>query len=141
METSLFNNLPAEIRNTIYAYTLFDPNGVDINSEPALLRTCKQIRGEASLMHWAINQFQVEIHEENISHELCRWLKKAATRLWLVRGLTINIEMPSVGSRPEEGDEETPEASPAGFLHLMHIMVCGSGIEFAVKETYQSFDC
>lgn len=129
MDTSLFNNLPAELRNTIYAYTLFEPHGAYINSEPALLRTCKQIRDEASLMYWAINQFQVDIHEERIDHRLCQWLQRAASRLWLVQSLTVHIEMPSVGPRPETSEDETGEASPAGFNHLMHIVVCCIFIE------------
>ena len=45
--------LPAELRNTIYAYTLIDGElctsiAENEYSEPGLLQTCRQIRGEAS---------------------------------------------------------------------------------------------
>lgn len=123
MENSLLNELPAEIRNAIYAHTLFEQDEVDITTEPALLKTCHQIRREASLMFWAINRFKVDIHEEKIDHKLCRWLKTAGARLLLVKGLTIHIEDPSVGSKVEAIEDETHEASLAGFLHLLHILV------------------
>lgn len=125
MDTSLFNNLPAEIRNIIYAYSLFSPDGVTINSEPALLRTCKQIRSEATLMYWAINNFKISIHEERLNHKLCRWLQNAGSRLRLVQSLTVHIEMPSVGSKTEPPEDEAQEVCPVEFLHLMHIVVGG----------------
>lgn len=122
MENSLLNELPAEIRNTIYAYTLFEPNGANINAEPALLGTCKQIRSEAALMYWAINEFKINIHEEKMNHEICRWLEKAGSRLRLVQSLAIHIEMPSIGAKPETPEDEALEE----FLHLMHVVVCDS---------------
>ncbi|CZT21871.1 uncharacterized protein RCC_07737 [Ramularia collo-cygni] len=121
METSLLSSLPAEIRNSIYAYALFEPNGVYINSEPALLATCKQIRGEASLMYWAVNQFHANIREQSSNRSFCRWLKKADPRLCLIESLVIHIDMPSIG--PEAVPDDGPsEKSPCGFVNLMHIV-------------------
>lgn len=118
MDNSSFNELPAEIRNEIYAYALFEQDGVEIHSEPALLQTCHQIRGEASLMFWAINRFEVDIHEDHQNHGLYEWLEKAGARLGLVQSFTVHIEMPSVGLIEDEANG----ANSVDFL--MHIVVC-----------------
>lgn len=124
MEKSLFNELPAEIRNAIYAYALFEANGADVNSQPALLKTCKQIQSEATSMYWAINGFKINIHEGTINHSLCQWLRKAGKRLQLVQNLTIHIEMPSIVAKPDASEEDAQDPCALGFLHLMHIVVC-----------------
>lgn len=75
MENSPIGALPGELRNLIYEFALFEPNGVATATEPGLLRTCKTIREEAELMFYALNHFHTTVHEDRISHNLCRWLK------------------------------------------------------------------
>lgn len=120
MDKSLFDGLPAEIRNAIYAHALFDPDGADIHSRPALLQTCKQIQDEASLMYWAINDFRIDIHEDKDNHGPCHWLRKAGPRLQLVRRLSIHIEIPSL--RTASDAEATGGTCSTSFL--LHIVVC-----------------
>ena len=52
MDHSLLNNLPPELRNCIYEFAFSEENADDLpilitSPEPALMRTCKQIRGES----------------------------------------------------------------------------------------------
>lgn len=77
METSPFARLSAELRNEIYAYALYMPEGVWLNDETdeekskpigklrlqasgdltALTMTCRQIHAEAGLLFYSINKF------------------------------------------------------------------------------------
>ena len=79
METSPFARLSAELRNEIYAYALYIPEGVWLNDETdeektkaignlrlkasgnltALTMTCRQIHAEAGLLFYSINRFSI----------------------------------------------------------------------------------
>jgi len=93
MEDSLFAALPAELRDTIYAYILYFPEGITINiggSQPslrspessrnplALTTVCKQIREESSTVFYAINVFRLRPHsgDPRNSENLDSWLKQ-----------------------------------------------------------------
>ena len=50
--------LPAELRNTIYRYTLLEPLAINIRvgrQAPPLLQTCRQVRKEAVSIYWTEN--------------------------------------------------------------------------------------
>jgi hypothetical protein len=114
----------------IYEHALFHDEGVSTRTEPALLRTSKQIRAEAELMFYAINEFHADIHEEDDHHGICSWLKhKAGPRLSSIRKLTLHVEMPSVGSKTYPAENAADDALPddedaflPGLLMMMHIM-------------------
>ncbi|KXT18396.1 hypothetical protein AC579_8180 [Pseudocercospora musae] len=61
--TSKLLNLPAEMRNWIYREALCEDSWIKIDqdtfAQPALLRTCKQIRHEASSIYYHENRFEV----------------------------------------------------------------------------------
>ncbi|UJO21944.1 uncharacterized protein CLAFUR5_09259 [Fulvia fulva] len=62
--------LPAELRNKIYEYALIEDNEISITPTyqlPPLLRTCHQIRGEATLMYWGCNTFGVFMRDYDVS--------------------------------------------------------------------------
>ncbi|KAK4621396.1 hypothetical protein CLAFUW4_07291 [Fulvia fulva] len=128
MENSRLGNLPAELRNLIYEFTLRSSSGVEIWTEPGILRTCKQIRAEAEQMFYAVNDFFGIEHEDNESHGLCcQWLKTKASYLPLIRSLTIRCEMPSLGRKvphidPAQDEEIDDEVVFQGFYHQLHIM-------------------
>lgn len=76
MENSLFQKLPRELRDEIYALTLHLDKTIDlkaIDSKPkatckvtkhkplALTETCRQIRAECHSLFYSLNHFQVEI--------------------------------------------------------------------------------
>ena len=127
---SPFERLPAELRNHIYEYALYEPSGAKIWNEPSLLYTCKSIRAEAELMYYAINHFTIDIHEERIGHDLCRWLKtKAGPRTRLIRSLSIHVQMPSLMEQPNvltdldnDDDDEFEDCGSIGFMQLLHVM-------------------
>ncbi|KAK4613692.1 hypothetical protein CLAFUW4_09170 [Fulvia fulva] len=58
--------LPAELRNRIYRYSLLEDrqSGIDIYpqtfAQPPLIRTCNQIRAEASSIYYSENTFYVD---------------------------------------------------------------------------------
>ncbi|KAK4613801.1 hypothetical protein CLAFUW4_09494 [Fulvia fulva] len=58
--------LPGELRNRIYRLALFEENRIKIDATnhtlPPLLRTCRQIRNEATSIHLKENRFGIVIH-------------------------------------------------------------------------------
>lgn len=128
MQLSFFERLPAELRNLCYEYALYEPDGAGIRNEPSLLSTCKAIREEAELMYYAINAFEVTIHEDHIDHALCQWLEdKAGPRLRSIRSLSLHVQMPWIAAQPTDTSNGLPEGEDdecgsLGCLHLMHIM-------------------
>lgn len=59
--------IPPELRNRIYAYTLVQEQPIELSTgssknTSALLRTCRQIRQEASPMFYTANEFTFKIH-------------------------------------------------------------------------------
>ncbi|KAI7162190.1 hypothetical protein KC316_g11389 [Hortaea werneckii] len=81
METSPFARLSAELRNKIYSYALYNPDGVwlehpsdDLKLKPgwklrihasgnptALAMTCRQIHAESGLLFYSINKFFIKL--------------------------------------------------------------------------------
>lgn len=101
MERSPLASLSPELRNHIYELSLYERRPVAISpefsSEASLLRTCKQIREEAQLLFYSINDFTcvVKLRDGNYEH-LPHWLRSGPReKLSLVRSLTIRIEMPT----------------------------------------------
>lgn len=74
MDGSLFGKLSAELRNKIYLLALAAPDESEDDSminylatdKPALLRTCKRIREEATLLYYANNAFGASIVDGDI---------------------------------------------------------------------------
>lgn len=59
--------IPPELRNQIYSYTLLQEQTIELSTvrsinTSALLRTCRQIRQEASRMYYTANEFMFKIH-------------------------------------------------------------------------------
>ncbi|KAF7189249.1 hypothetical protein HII31_09402 [Pseudocercospora fuligena] len=132
METSFFGHLPGELRNAVYEYVLYEPDGAEIWTEPGLLQTSSMIRAEAELMYYAINRFKTTIDEDHMNHDLCQWLKrKSGQRINLIRGLDIHVEMPSLREahdlanttdQPEDEAEDCDDTSNLSFYQLTHIV-------------------
>lgn len=123
MEQSFLHRLPAELRNTIFECALFESDSVPIWREPGLLTTCKSFRRQTELMFYAQNSFVVHMHEDRMNHSLCAWLKfKAGRRLRLIKGLSVDIEMPSLVLKSEAADPDQVEVEYASFEKLVHIM-------------------
>ncbi|KAM3417598.1 hypothetical protein BST61_g5834 [Cercospora zeina] len=128
MQSSFFERLPAELRNLCYEHALYEPKGARIRNEPSLLSTCKAIREEAELMYYAINDFEVTIHEDHINHDLCQWLQaKSGPRIRSIRSLSLHVQMPWISAQPANAtngsaEGEDDECGSRECLHLMHIM-------------------
>ncbi|KAK4613901.1 hypothetical protein CLAFUW4_09311 [Fulvia fulva] len=56
--------LPAELRNKIYRYSICEKDGIEVprtgREQPGLTRTCKQIRKEATAIYYLENIFLVD---------------------------------------------------------------------------------
>ena len=94
-KTRTLLGLPAELRNQVYRLALCETGKIAISQnnfqQPALLRTCRQIREEASSIYSGENQITVLVHNLNASVALswCQhsgryaseWCKKIAVNL------------------------------------------------------------
>lgn len=72
MDTSPFNNLSAELRNLVWEFTVTNTNSDAVNlseEQPAITRTCKQIRNECISMYYARNEFKIDAIQEDRWHE------------------------------------------------------------------------
>lgn len=62
-------NLPGELRNRIYRYVILDDDEIEVTSkgpgEPALLRTCTEIRQESIGLYYCENEFDLRIEHWN----------------------------------------------------------------------------
>jgi hypothetical protein len=85
--SSPFMDLPGELKNRIYFYGLVKPSNIEITTlnwpthQPALLKTCKQIRHEALSIFYS---------ENNITANVDDWspaVKHACHELWARHGL------------------------------------------------------
>jgi hypothetical protein len=62
-------NLPGELRNRIYRFAIISPLSIELdigrwqNHQPALLRTCKQVRIEALRLFYIENKITTNIHD------------------------------------------------------------------------------
>lgn len=121
MDNSSLAHLSPELRNLIYGHALYERRPVAISknfsTEPALLRTCKQIREEAELLFYAVNDFTgiatiMADDEHDGDGHIIRWLHRAPVqKLALIKSLTIRVEIPGFewqgileplnGTRPE----------------------------------------
>ncbi|CAK1366965.1 unnamed protein product [Cercospora beticola] len=95
----LFFELSAELRNEIYELALVKSEEIEITKEtfaqPALLRTCRQIRAEAVQIYYSRNEFYTTISRldasllrafgQQQSHEEV-WLKRTGVALILNEG-------------------------------------------------------
>lgn len=92
MEKSPLAKLSAEIRNNIYAFTLTDrcARNLSRSHQPALARSCRQIRQECFLLFYASNTFSVRI-DENIGN-LLEWLENQG-RVKLKFALRLNVHV------------------------------------------------
>lgn len=69
--SSPFMDLPGELRNRIYFYSLVRPQNIEITAQnwpthqPALLKTCKQIRFESLSIFYNENSISANIHDYN----------------------------------------------------------------------------
>jgi len=80
--------LPAELRNLIYEYTLTAPDRLVLTNDtlpeqPALTRTCRQIRSECLPMFYEKNQFRY----------YCRDFSRVAINRWIDRIGTDNFKL------------------------------------------------
>jgi len=100
--------LPPEIRNTIYHYRLSSNSTIALRSslhggkkcpEPSLLRTCHQIRSEATAVYYANNSFLFSftvlngtfVDAQNVK-SFVRWLDATPARyLDLIPELFLNL--------------------------------------------------
>ncbi|KAF2168219.1 hypothetical protein M409DRAFT_53518 [Zasmidium cellare ATCC 36951] len=61
--------LPGEIRNSIYRFSLVEPEKLDIKpdgpGEPSLLRVCKSIRNEGRSIYYVENRFNLLLNDFN----------------------------------------------------------------------------
>ncbi|KAK4614235.1 hypothetical protein CLAFUW4_08767 [Fulvia fulva] len=71
--------LPAELRNTIYRYTLCAEEEIAITSDsnnchqPALLRTCRQVRQEAAPIYYHENEITIDAPDFDPSLIIAFW--------------------------------------------------------------------
>ena len=74
--------LPGELRNRIYRLCLVSEDHIIVTTttfpEPRLLKTCKEIREEASTIYYGENQFEAWIHRYD-SSPIMAILAKTAT--------------------------------------------------------------
>ncbi|KAK3686935.1 hypothetical protein LTR37_019333 [Vermiconidia calcicola] len=107
MEDSHFSRLSPELRNAIYNLALFERRPVAVSKnfsvEPPLLRVCKQIRQEAELIFYAINDFNAVLAlEKDVIEDklLIHWLHACSkSKLELINSLTIRVEAPGYDFR------------------------------------------
>lgn len=63
---SLLLRLPPELRNDIYRFALLETDRIEVmqdrSMQPALLRTCCQLRKEASTIFNEENKFSIQVH-------------------------------------------------------------------------------
>lgn len=78
-QTSALLSLPAELRNCVYRYVLVAGSRLIVDTpeavrQPALLRTCSQIRKEALNLYYADNSFEIVMHDcdSDILHAFCK---------------------------------------------------------------------
>ena len=122
MEKSPFCLLSPELRNNMYQLALYERRPVAISAhfwtEPALLRSCRQVWEEAKLMFYAVNAFTSILRPRvDCDWTLPRWLQqRSAQELALIKSLKAMIEMPaySVATQP------TTDAASQEWLHLTH---------------------
>ncbi|KAK5127463.1 hypothetical protein LTR85_006802 [Meristemomyces frigidus] len=79
-------SLPPEMRNRVYRAALIDNSEIVIlpkgplPDEPALLRTCSQIRNEATSIYYKENRFVFEIRDNDASLHI-QWCRSSQERL------------------------------------------------------------
>lgn len=78
-----FLGIPGEIRNLIYEYCLVEEDDIVIDdnnhSEPGLLRSCRQVREEASEIFYEDNDFFIRIWDLELKPRIGHWLWRKAT--------------------------------------------------------------
>lgn len=111
-------DLPAEIRNDVYALTLAQDDPVLIptygrNSRAPLLRVNRQIRDEASQIYYSINKFRATI-DDAMTRGPVRWANgMQETTLKAIQSFTLVFE-PS-----EDFDDHLHDEMRKGWPHWM----------------------
>ena len=69
--------LPAELRDAIYTYAVIEPGEIRLTqgtcAEPALLRTCRQIREEAGSIFYEKNTISVAMQDYKLEPQTAHW--------------------------------------------------------------------
>ncbi|KAF2483330.1 hypothetical protein BDY17DRAFT_310361 [Neohortaea acidophila] len=101
MDRSPLGALAPELRNRIYELALYERRPVSISknfwAEAALLRTCKQVRQEAELLFYSINDFifVTDLQENEDWKRLLHWVQRAPTQKFaLIKSFTVQVEAP-----------------------------------------------
>lgn len=132
--TSALLSLPPEMRNRIYRFALLHENdiltqtGSKPPADPAILRTCRQLRNEASGIYYQENDIVFEVESYDIDTYV-RWTERSIHRRkanvkfrmsappnWanLLRWLKAFYDNAWMLRLPPQGGRVCPE--PAGFL-------------------------
>ena len=84
--STFFGKLPPEIRNIIYSRVLvrsqpISPGDGKVEALTSILRSCAQIRQEATLIFFSANSFHIEIDVASVESSLSlRWLRSIGTK-------------------------------------------------------------
>lgn len=143
-------SLPPEMRNRIYRFALVEeddieiPSGGPFPSDPPLLRTCSQIRGEAISIFYLENTFSFTIEDFNAGKYL-EWCgtskyRKESNHIFAVvdstnwtnilRWLRASYQQEGYGFAPLEQDvgEEEQQSNTAAYLFdLAHEVEANGG--------------
>jgi len=112
MDHSPLHDLPLEIRNRIWQYTVFEPDDVLIKQptyrqaswmQPGITRTCKQVRQETLHMFYACNIFVAKMDPHTWQgsrgqNKTVKWLRRTKQEYHaLIAGLRIEFSVGYVG--------------------------------------------
>ena len=96
--------LPGELRNRIYRYVLVSDETIHIDpdcfQQPALLRTCTQVRNETSSIYYKENDFEFEVLEFNIS-ALMSWWQHGRSHYQVAPPPASYCEIDEIGTRAD----------------------------------------
>ncbi|KAM3425055.1 hypothetical protein BST61_g7023 [Cercospora zeina] len=109
MDRSPFFRLPAELRNSIWAFSLQCESDSattcsDIYQEPSLSRTCRQIRAECLLMYYAVQPSMVAVVANSDTKALLQWLDTRRERAQLICRLDV-VSHTAVKHELDEGTD------------------------------------
>jgi len=113
MDGSPLARLLPELRNRIYEFALFRPEGVLIpfspsnrsylprspNAQLALTTVCREVRAETTLLFYAVNTFVLQTHASDPGvfldikgHDLCQWLNMFGPgRVQILVGVSLHL--------------------------------------------------
>ena len=144
-QTSSLIHLPAELRNKIFAITLFERNAVTTVNEkgvkqaqPGLLTTCKQIRKEALKFYYYHNTFKLTV-KDNDTTVAVRWIQAMGATRYLPLIPKIIIEVTSTEWNFEQDRLcESAKASWNLFRStLARAGATGSSVQFVLPHDFE----